>query len=163
MNDTLPLAGRGRRLVATLIDMLLVPLLTLLLVMLFGVVEHAEDYQSNAWVWWVLVLAVISYLVLNGYLLWRRGQTVGKALLGVRMVTLHGVRPAPLWRLVGVRALFFPLLYLIVAWPLLLLPLIDQVLIFGRRRRCLHDLAAGTVVIRNTADPSGASGVSGTQ
>jgi uncharacterized RDD family membrane protein YckC len=28
------------------------------------------------------------------------------------------------------------------------LPIIDQLLIFGKRRRCLHDLVCGTVVVR---------------
>lgn len=141
------LAGRGRRLAATLIDMILVPILTLVLVIVFGVVEDAEDYQSLAWAGWVLVLAVVSYLLLNGYLLWRRGQTVGKALLGVRIMAAESRAPAPLWKLVCIRALFFPLLYLVVIWPWLLLPVADQVFIFGKRRRCLHDLAAGTVVV----------------
>lgn len=150
MTAGIPLAGRGRRLAATLVDLVLVPLLTLVLVMLFGVVEHAEDYQSRAWIGWVLLLAVASYLLLNGYLLWHRGQTAGKALLGIRMVSPGTLQTAPFWKLVGVRALFFPLLYLTPAWPLTLLPLVDQVLIFGRGRRCLHDLAAGTIVVRRS-------------
>lgn len=147
MNDTIVLVGRGRRLVATLIDMILVPSVTLVLVVAFGVVEDAEDYRSSAWIGWVLLLAVASYLLLNGYLLWRRGQTVGKAALGIRIVAARDHEPAALWRLVLIRALFFPLLYLVVIWPWLLLPLADLVFIFGRRRRCLHDFAAGTEVV----------------
>jgi uncharacterized RDD family membrane protein YckC len=148
MTGHMPLAGRVRRLVATAVDMLLVPLLTVFLVMVFGVVEDAEDYRSMAWLGWVLVLAVTSYLALNGYLLWRRGQTIGKALLRIRIVSSRERAPAPFWKLVGIRAPFFPLLYLVVMWPLILLPVLDQAFIFGRRRRCLHDLAAGTVVER---------------
>lgn len=147
MSEQHVLAGRGRRFAATVIDMILVPALTLVLVMAFDVVEDAEDYQGVAWVGWVLLLAVTSYLLLNGYLLWRHGQTVGKALLGVRIVAADGHTPAPLWKLVCIRALFFPLLYLVVVWPWTLLPLADQLLIFRKPRRCLHDLAAGTVVV----------------
>lgn len=143
-----PLAGRGRRLLATLVDMILVPLLTLVLVAAFGVTEDAEDYASQAWIGWVLLLAVASYLLVNGYLLWRRGQTVGKALLGIRIVAADGSR-APLWKLICIRALFFPLLYLIVLWPFMLVPIADQAPIFARGRRCLHDLAAGTRVVRS--------------
>lgn len=151
MNDALPLAGRGRRLAATVVDLILVPLLTLLLVMLFDVVEDAEDYRSSAWIGWVLLLAVASYLILNGALLARRGQTVGKALFGIRIVTGDGNRVPPLWKLVGIRALFFPLLYLLPIWPLTLLPVADQGTILGRGRRCLHDFAAGTRVVRAAA------------
>ena len=79
MSDGLLLAGRLRRLVATLIDAILVPSLTLVLVMIAGVVEDAEDYVDYWWIVWVLLLAVVSYLLLNGYGLWRRGQTLGQA------------------------------------------------------------------------------------
>jgi len=53
-----------------------------------------------------------------------------------------------LWKLICVRALFFPVLFLAVVPSLTLLPVLDQALIFGKRRRCLHDLVAGTIVVR---------------
>ncbi len=80
------LAGRGRRLVATLIDMLLVPALTALLVMITGVMEHAEAYRNSMWMVHVFLLAVVSYLILNGYWLFTRGQTVGKRVMKVAIV-----------------------------------------------------------------------------
>ena len=152
MNGSIALAGRGRRLLATLIDTLLVPLLTIFLVMLFGIVEDAEDYASQAWIGWTLLLAIAAYLLLNGYLLWRRGQTIGKAMLGIRMVATDGSE-AKLWKLLCLRAPFFPLLYAVFLWPLTLLPVVDQALIFTRRRRCLHDLAAGTQVVSARPGP----------
>ena len=143
-----PLAGRGRRLAATLVDALLVPALALVLVMATGAVEDPEDYRNFAFLRTVLALAVLSYLILNGYLLWKRGQTLGKRLLSIAIVSHATGARAPLWRLVFVRALFFPLLYLIVSPTLALLPVIDQLAIFGKRRRCVHDYVAGTSVIR---------------
>src|SRR5512147_944524 len=107
MSDGLFLAGRLRRLVATLIDAILVPSLTLVLVMISGVVEDAEDYVDYWWIVWVLLLAVASYLLLNGYGLWRSGQTLGKRVMGVAIVAASPVgdgqysrTPAPLWKLV---------------------------------------------------------------
>ena len=104
---------------------------------------------------WVLLLAVASYLLLNGYGLWRRGQTLGKQVMGVAIVPSagagdgqYGRAPAPLWKLICVRALFFPLLFLTVVPWIAALPLIDQLLIFRKNRRCLHDLVCGTVVVR---------------
>jgi uncharacterized RDD family membrane protein YckC len=142
-----PLAGRGRRLVATLIDMLLVPALTVLLVMITGVMEHAEAYRDSMWMLKVLLLAVVSYLILNGYWLFTRGQTVGKRVMGVAIVaTTSGERP-PFWKLVCIRALFFPLLFVVIS-PLALLPIIDQGFVFRKNRRCVHDLAAGTSVVK---------------
>lgn len=164
MNNTAPLAGRFRRLCATLIDALLVPSLTILLVMITGVVEDAEDYANSWWILWVFLLAVLSYLLLNGYGLWRNGQTLGKRMLGIRIVRArHSAESsasengaaedsvadvlAPLWKLICIRALFFPLLFCVIVPWLGLLPLLDQLAIFGKQRRCLHDWAAGTRVV----------------
>jgi|TARA_B100001971_G_C18123360_1_gene500657 uncharacterized RDD family membrane protein YckC len=154
-SDELCLASRFRRFVATLIDAILVPSMTLVLVMVTGVVEDAEDFSDSWWVLWVFLLAVTSYLSLNGYSLWRRGQTLGKLVTGIAVVAAvdsgdsrYTRTPAPLWRLVCIRALFFPLLFVVVIPWLAPLPIIDQLFIFGKRRRCLHDLVSGTVVVR---------------
>ncbi len=158
MSASYPLAGRGRRLTATLIDMLLVPLLSVLLIMLTDVLEDAEDYANNQWAIWVLLLAIASYLLLNGYGLWRHGQTLGKRIMGIAIVTTNHQTPAPLWKLICLRALFFPVLFLgllsAALSPLALLPILDQVFIFGNDRRCLHDYLSGTTVIRHNATPS---------
>lgn len=157
MSNGLALAGRFRRLIATGIDMLLVPALTLLLVMIAGVVENAEAYGGEGWELQMFLkvfgLAVVAYLLLNGLTLWRRGQTLGKLLLGIAIAPANANdhwtnEPAPLWKLIFIRALFFPLLFVVIVPWLALLPVIDQLFIFGKRRRCLHDLAAGTVVVR---------------
>ena len=108
------LAGRLRRLAATLIDAVLVPSLTLVLAMLTEVMEDAEDYMDKGWMVQLLLLAVASHLMLNGYGLWRRGQTLGKRLMGIAIVSATaindpqvGSQPAPLWRLIGLRAWSF--------------------------------------------------------
>jgi uncharacterized RDD family membrane protein YckC len=158
MSNGLFLAGRLRRLVATLLDAVLVPTLTLVLVMITGVVEDAEDYVDYWWIVWVLLLAIASYLLLNGYGLWRSGQTLGKRVMGVAIVPAsqvsegrYGRTPAPLWKLICVRALFFPLLFVAVVPWIAALPVIDQLLILRKNRRCLHDLVCGTVVVRLSA------------
>lgn len=165
MNSKLPLAGRFRRLVATLVDAILVPALSFVLVMITDVMEDAEDYGNvDLMILWIFLLAVVAYLILNGYTLWRRGQTLGKWVMGIAIVPAssrvpEGVMwggdesksayvPAPLWKLICVRALFFPVLFLALVPSLTLLPVLDQALIFGKRRRCLHDLVAGTIVVR---------------
>ncbi len=67
--------------------------------------------------------------------------------MGKSLVSAAG-QPLPFWRLVLVRGVFFGLMFLVVYPPVMLLPLLDHVFIFGKRRRCLHDLAAGTMVVR---------------
>ena len=149
-----PLAGRCRRLFATLIDLVLVPTLTILLVMMTGVMEDPEDYRNSAFVLPVFALAISSYLLLNGYWLFMRGQTVGKRLLSVAIVDHSSVdhssgARAHFWKLIVIRTLFFPFLYLTITPALIaLVPLIDQFAIFTKQTRCLHDYAAGTRVVK---------------
>ncbi|MFT7220274.1 MAG: putative RDD family membrane protein YckC [Candidatus Azotimanducaceae bacterium] len=146
-----PLAGRFRRLIATTIDAVLVPTLTILLIMVFGVVEHAEDYADYWLVAHMLGLAALSYLLLNGYGLWRRGQTLGKKLCDIGVVAIdqgHITSAKPsFWKLILIRALFFPLLFVAIIPWYVIVPLIDLVFIFRGDRRCLHDLISGTAVI----------------
>ena len=154
MNDTaIQLAPRWRRLAATFIDALIVPAVTLFVVMLTNVAEDAEDYIDNTWMLHVLLLAVGSYLLLNGYTLWQRGQSLGKWLLGIMVVpaaVLRGepIKPASIWVLILARAWFFALLFVAIVPPLALAPLLDHLFIFRKDRRCLHDLLCGTVVVR---------------
>jgi len=148
MSAELVLAGRGRRLAASLIDVLLVPILAIFLMLVTGVLEHAADWSASGRpMLRIFALGVVSYLILNVWLLWQRGQTVGKAIMRIAIVSTKSGNKAPFWRL-AIRALFFPTLYLVV-WPLAAaFPLIDQVLIFGKRRRCVHDYVCGTSVVK---------------
>ena len=125
-------------------------LAVLFLVAAFGVVEDAEDFADNTWMLHVLLLAIGAYLLLNGWLLWRRGQTIGKWALGIAIADANSSGgKAPLWKLIFMRAWFFPLLFGAVYLPVGVLVLIDHLFIFTRRRRCLHDLFCGTVVVNS--------------
>ena len=147
MTDSLPLAGRGRRLVATLIDLFVVPVASLLILLVSGVFESAEAYAGNQIYIRGFLLGVTGYLIVNGWLLYARGQTIGKAVMGLMIVSNGTSEQAPFWKLVIIRPLFFPALYLVVVFPLTLIAVIDQVFIFGKQRRCLHDLLSGTSVV----------------
>ena len=149
------LASRWRRLVATFIDAILVPAVTIFLVMILEVAEQAEDFVDLWWAAHVVAIAVCSYLALNGYTLWKTGQTLGKKLVGIATI-IH--QPAadgaykflrvPFWKLIAVRALFFPLLFVSILPTLAWIPALDLVSIFGKQRRCLHDYFCGTVVVK---------------
>ena len=149
MNTNTVLASRWRRVIAWWIDATLVPGLAFFLVMITGVVEDAEDYTTNLWMLWVLLLAITSYLILNGFLLWRSGQTVGKWILGIATVSHNGERP-PFWKLILIRAWFFPLPFLLPVFPITLLVLLNLLPAFSSTRRCGHDWLSQTIVIRRT-------------
>jgi uncharacterized RDD family membrane protein YckC len=97
-------------------------------------------YVENAlagWVW---------FFVVNGYLLKKYGQTVGKRFLDVRICDSRTEAVPPLWRLV-VRIGVPPIAGLLGALGRLF-ALVDVLFIFRRDRRCIHDLIAGTRVVK---------------
>ena len=173
-------AGRFRRLLASLFDTLV-----LVGVFVFFAVRGDIGYTSFIFflsnelpviVEWTLWFTAI-FFVINGYLLFTRGQTVGKWMLGLHIVDSEtGHRPA-LEKLILYRYVVFILLANLVSWfyipdtvvsatlpvvgqitlegipwpfpgTLLWVPLIDAAFIFGSSRRCLHDRLAGTIVVR---------------
>ena len=146
MSDEVRRAGRGRRLAATLIDLVVVGVAGVVLVMLTGAFEDAEDYVAEP-LPRIVGLGFATYFIVNGVLLWRRSQTIGKALMGLVVVTAGSGDPAPVWRLV-VRSPFFLGLYgVFMIWVVVVL-LVDHAPIFRGNRRCLHDLVCGTEVVR---------------
>ncbi|MCY4013956.1 MAG: RDD family protein [Gammaproteobacteria bacterium] len=146
MNDAARKSGLGRRLVAAAIDFVIVGVAGLVLVITTGASEDAEDYAGNIPAR-IVAFGFLTYFLVNGLPLWRRSQTVGKALLGLVVVAAGTQTQAPLWRLVA-RAPFFMALYgVFLGWPGLI-ALVDQGFIFGAKRRCLHDLICGTEVVR---------------
>ncbi|GGY74307.1 hypothetical protein GCM10011613_19610 [Cellvibrio zantedeschiae] len=88
---------------------------------------------------------MISFFLLHGYLLYHQGQTVGKKVMGIAIVTLDNQKPA-FMALIAQR--YFS------QWIMGMVPVIgvalrlaDVLLIFRRDKRCLHDLIARTKVI----------------
>ena len=139
-----------RRIVAAGIDFLLVPAVSFVVMLVSGVMENAEAYAGyQPWIR-AIALGVAGYLLVNGWLLHRRGQTVGKWLTRIKIVMHADGSVPPLWRLIGIRALFFPLMYLPVFYSMFglfaLLPVVDIAHGLRADRRCLHDMAAGTRV-----------------
>tara|TARA_B110000014_G_scaffold168663_1_gene119583 strand:- start:470 stop:1054 length:585 start_codon:yes stop_codon:yes gene_type:complete len=173
-------AGRFRRLLASLFDTLV-----LVGVFVFFAVRGDIGYTSFIMalsnelpviVEWTLWFTAI-FFVINGFLLFTRGQTVGKWMLGLHIVDSEtGHRPA-LEKLILYRYVVFILLANLVSWfyipdtvvsatlpvigqitlegipwpfpgTLLWVPVVDAAFIFGSSRRCLHDRLAGTIVVR---------------
>ena len=145
MSEGVNPAGRGRRLVAAFVDLVVVAIAGLALVILTGAFEDAEDYVGDP-LPRIIALGFATYFLVNGVLLWWRGQTVGKAMLGLVVVTAGSSEPAPPWRLL-VRAPFFIAIYGVFLGVPGLIALVDHLFIFRGNRRCLHDLICGTEVI----------------
>jgi len=142
------LAGRGTRLGATLIDAVVAGLAfgLLALVSPFNIFKPPAA-SSGLWMLIVqnLVLGFIIFLIIHGYLIATRGQTIGKALLKIRIVRSDG-SPASFARIVGLRYLTTSVLASI---PVVgtIYGLVDVLMIFRASRRCLHDHIADTIVV----------------
>jgi uncharacterized RDD family membrane protein YckC len=93
------------------------------------------------------LLGLVVYLVLNGYLLSKHGQTIGKLVLGTKIISVETNEILPLWKVFVVR--YLPLAVL-ANLPLIgpLIVMIDSLFIFRKDKRCVHDLIAGTKVIK---------------
>ena len=142
------LATRGARLGGAFIDGLIAIATIWPAMYLFGMFDRAlEGRESVEDIVGAAVLGFALFLLINGYLLANRGQTVGKMLVKTRIVSVEDKKILPLWKLILLR--YVPVS--VVAYiPLIgpILNLVNVLLIFRDDRRCGHDHIAGTVVIK---------------
>jgi uncharacterized RDD family membrane protein YckC len=144
------LATRWQRIGAVLIDallygvpaMLITKFLNLLVIPARGQQPSIETLAS------ISFFCFVFFLALNYKPLKMRGQTIGKTVLGIKIIDDQNQVPN-IYRLILLRQL--PL-FLLHPLPMLgkLYSLFDGMLIFGRPRKCIHDLLAGTRVVRVT-------------
>ncbi|MGF1526754.1 MAG: RDD family protein [Candidatus Competibacterales bacterium] len=144
-----PLASRTSRLVAAILDALAGILFAIPIAIAVGVLEALGTLDPNTLnlvVGGGGVLALLALMMVQGYLLHRRGQTLGKMAMAVQIVSAENYRRVSLWRIVGLRVLPINLISPIpVVGPVAIL--VDALFIFRDDRRCLHDLIAGTAVV----------------
>ena len=141
------LAGRLERLAAVVIDGLTGLILGVAALAFYGDLEPVLKGQPLT-TQQALLVAVWSwggFLAINSYLLFKRGQTIGKHLLGVRIVDLQG-EIAPFWRVILLRYLLVSVVAQFAVLGSLFVTL-DDLFIFRKSRRCMHDIIAGTKVI----------------
>lgn len=148
-NDQAPI---GKRFIATMIDFTLVPPLALLVMLVTGVMETADAYIMPQPIIRIFPLVFVSYFILNGYLLITQGQTLGKRLMKIKIVSKASGELLPFWKiLLRSYALLFlaciPFKYNI----LFVLILIDPLFIFGKSKQCLHDLIVCSKVLNVTS------------
>jgi uncharacterized RDD family membrane protein YckC len=150
------LAGRGTRLGAILLDGLIGGTLVYAPMFIGGFLPAivASVVRRQPLVWgpgfalaggvagfMSLALGVITFILVK-----RNGQTIGKKILGIKVVRKDG-RKAGVGRIFWLRNVVNALPGFV---PLVggLYGLVDALIIFGQARRCLHDRIADTIVIR---------------
>ena len=145
---TILLATRIDRFFAALVDgFILILILIVPQFLIFGLDGLARMQSENEFTYALATGAVsqIVFLLLNGRLLFKYGQTIGKRYLEIKIVDLNNNLPTA-GSVYGRRYLLMGLFYLI---PGLggIFGLVDPLFIFREDRRCIHDLIAGTKVI----------------
>ena len=144
------LAGRWSRLGAVVIDGIIGVILSLPLMSFFGVWNQiGEDGTLPlSTIIMLTVFGIVVFLLVNGYLLSKYGQTVGKKLLDIKIVDMKGDKP----EFVPLIAKRYLPIWAVSQIPLIggILALIDALFIFRKDKRCIHDLIAGTRVVENT-------------
>jgi|GEM_PF-2098121 len=155
-------ATRGERLGAALIDGIIIGVLSTAILFVYW--RFLADQLPGAFVdgiavspfWGGFIENILTFLIfvaIQGYFLAETGQTLGKKLLSIKIVTMKGAKPR-MEALLLLRTLVPMLLGGIpVAGPYIYLAGI--IIIFARPKRCLHDYIAGTKVVQARALPKG--------
>lgn len=148
------LASRWQRLGAALIDGILAAIASVPMSMGRTFVRTRYNLMGNPFQRWdvsdargmIGAALVLALMALQWYLIAKRGQTIGKIVVGTRIVMMDG-RAVGFSRGVALRA-WLPVA---VSWiPIAggFAALADALAIFGAQKRCLHDQIAGTKVVR---------------
>ncbi|MUV13256.1 RDD family protein [Noviluteimonas gilva] len=139
------LAGRGKRLAAQFLDVLIYAVAIGLAAVPTAMISDATGSKSS--VPFIAIAVVLGLIIgiVNLVQLYKTGQTIAKRWLGIRIVRSDGSR-AGLGRIVALRSLVPGL---IGAIPLVgpLFSIADPLFIFADDRRTLHDKIADTIVV----------------
>jgi len=142
------LASRWARLGAVIIDTLILMAIILPCLIFSGYFAYQMEHPEAQYALMALstLIGFIVFTILHGYFLKKSGQTIGKKMLGIKIVDMNG-NQLSLSALIFKR--YFPI-NLINAIPVIggILALINLLFIFSKSKRCVHDRIAGTQVIK---------------
>jgi len=143
-------AGRGTRLVGIILDTIILVVMVYI-PLIVGMRLNGPLTLSNGHFNPMAMYGAGSWLPLIGFIAWcwltilfvaRNGQSIGKKMLGIKVVRSDGSR-ASLGRIFLLRNVVNTLLGMVPFYGL-----VDALLIFGEARQCVHDKIADTIVIK---------------
>lgn len=139
-------SSRMVRLGAVLLDSAVIVVPAIVLAVAIPGLSLQQPGSSGADIFFgVLGLGILAFAAYQIYLLYKNGQTLGKKLLGIKIVRSDGSR-AGLGRIIGLRY-FLPGLIGAIPFVGFIFSLADPLFIFGGEKRCLHDMMADTIVV----------------
>ena len=152
MPNQLEKAERGARFVAAFLDGLIaLPFVGVglaLWITFFSPFDGSRKPDADLMSYVFIFGCMIPYWLIQGYLLTVSGQSLGKKAMGIRIVKESS----------GQNEGFMPNVFLRWIVPTLInmacgvFSLVDVLFIFGDENKCLHDMMAGTIVVKNGHD-----------
>jgi uncharacterized RDD family membrane protein YckC len=148
-NATHSPAERGTRLGAAILDGLILAAMVSLPV-LFGTIVGALLMRTDANGGGTVMIAGLGLGAL-GFIVWavmtvravqRNGQSLGKKLLGIKVIR-RGGEPVSLGRVFWLRNFVNGVIGIVPLYGM-----VDVLFIFGESRQCLHDRLADTIVVK---------------
>lgn len=141
------LASRGRRLAASFIDGLIILAVTIPLMYITGGFDGISSGQQPSFLYTLGIgfIGLVVFVAINFNLLKSAGQTIGKRVMGIKIVTLDGELPVIGDHLLKRYAVYFlPGQVPVVGG---IFSIVNILFIFGPQRRCIHDFVAQTKVV----------------
>lgn len=142
------LASRWARLGASIIDTIIMMVVIIPLMYFTGGFDGIAEGTQPGFIYTLVIglVGFVVFFVINYRFLVTNGQTIGKKVLEIKIVDLNGNTPV-----------FQP--QLLIRYAVYLLPgqipvagqifsLVNVLFIFGKEKRCIHDLAAKTRVVK---------------
>ena len=142
------IAGRLKRFWAAMIDGMIGMLVSFPVFNHFGIWDAVKNQQdisasvSNG----LALFGVAMFFVLHGYLLFHFGQTIGKRVMGLAIVTLTDEKPQFAALIINRYLPQWVLGFIPGLGPLLAIADVSYIF-FNDQNRCVHDLIAKTKVI----------------
>jgi len=149
MTEKYEIASRWKRLWASLLDCIIM-MIVIVPIMFFTGAFGATAQGVKPSITYTLAMGLIGLIVfalINFKLLISNGQTVGKKIFKIKIVTLNGELPELKNHILKRYLVFFLPGQLPVIGQIF--SIVNILFIFGKQKRCIHDFAAKTTVIVN--------------
>lgn len=141
------LASRWDRLGASILDGIIALCFMLPIMYFSGAIEGISKgiEQPMEYTLILNIIGLIVFALLHGLLLATKGQTIGKKIIGIKIVDLNGDLPKLQTHLLKRYAVYFIPSFVPIIGNFL--SIINCLFIFGKEKRCVHDFVAGTKVV----------------
>ena len=141
------LASRWKRLWASMLDGLIMSTVTMPVMYFTGGFDGIAKGIEPSFEYSLMIagLGIAIFIIINIKLLVNNGQTIGKKVLGIKIVDMEGNLPGLKKHLFKRYAVYFLPGQIPFGGPIF--STINILFIFGKEKRCIHDLVAETKVI----------------